>query len=188
MIPETGQSDSSELAGPTNGPRRSGLSRWGPTFLLLGVMALYLVATRSAPALEGWGTDFDTALAQAAASDRRVLVAFNMRGCPPCTMMDRMVLGKRAVRSALEGYVPVRVDVDQQRLLASRFQVFSTPTYAVIDRAGNLVARSEGYQSTNTFVKFLERGLTQPAHRLDRGVLLRPSGLQETGRYGSPDN
>ena len=137
--------------------RSDGRNRWGPALLLAGMAALYFVTTRPAPIPEGWGTDYGAAFAEAAAEDRKVLIAFYMQRCPPCTAMDRMVLSTSAVKSALAAYIPVRVDVDEQRELANRFEVLATPTYAVVDAEGGVLARCEGYQPVETFIKFLTR-------------------------------
>ena len=70
-------------------------------------------------------------------------------------MMDRTVLAAPEVQTALAGFVPVRVDVDREARLAGRLQVYATPTYAVLDSAGNLLAKVSGYQSVEAFVSFL---------------------------------
>ena len=128
----------------------------------MALAALYFfVATRSTPVLEGWGSDFDAAIVQAAVEKRNVVIAFNMQGCPACVAMDRTVLSNAAVRSALEGYIPVRVDIDEQRQLAYQFGVQGTPTYAVVDGDGRLLTTCTGYQPVKTFVRFLERASTE---------------------------
>ncbi len=140
----------------------SSRSRWSPTLLLLALAALYFfVATRSTPVLEGWGSDFDAAIVQAAVEKRNVVIAFNMQGCPACVAMDRTVLSNAAVRSALERFIPVRVDIDEQQQLAYQFGVQGAPTYAVVDGDGKLLTRCTGYQPVQTFVRFLERASTE---------------------------
>lgn len=143
----------------------SSRTRWSPALLLTALAVLYFfVATRSTPVPEGWGSDFDAALAQAVVEDRNVVIAFNMQGCPPCRAMDSTVLPDPAVRSALEEYIPVRVDVDEQQELANRFGVQGTPTYAVVGSNGRLLTKCAGYQPVKTFVSFLE-GASVPAGR-----------------------
>ncbi len=131
---------------------------WGLAFFVVCLIALYSITAGPAVVPEGWGTDYEAALTQATTGKRNVVVAFHMSACPPCLLMDRTVLGSSAVQEALGGFVPVRVDVDERRDLSARFGVFATPTYAVLDTEGRLVARCEGYQSVKAFVTFLERG------------------------------
>ncbi len=138
-------------------------SRWGLVFLIGCVVALYSITTRPATIPEGWGTKYEAALTEATAGNRNLVVAFHMNGCPPCLLMDRSVLGSAGVRSALADFVPVRVDVDKRPDLAARFSVLATPTYAVLDAQGRLIAKREGYQPVETFVTFLEQA-TAAAH------------------------
>ncbi len=135
---------------------------WGLAALLVCVLALYVWTDRPTPALAGWETNFERALAEAAARDKKVLVAFYMNGCPYCVAMDRTVLGTEAVRSAIKTYVPVRVNMEEQRELSNRYAVFGAPTFAVLDAEGRLLTRSEGFQAAETFIKFLERASTTP--------------------------
>lgn len=137
--------------------RRSGWAeRWGPTLLVAAALTVYFFLTRPAAAPAGWGDDFEAALMDAAATKRHVIIAFYSEGCPPCTAMDRTVLGAPAVQEALFGYLPVRLDVNRQREPALRYQVFATPTFVVIDEAGRELARCEGYQTVKEFVTFLK--------------------------------
>jgi thioredoxin-related protein len=133
--------------------------RWGPALLVICVLAFYYVMTRPPPIPEGWGTDFDAAMAEAAATDKRLVVAFSMHGCAPCVAMDRSVLPDKRVREALEAYIPVRVEIDRQMDVAARFGIFGAPTYAVIDAMGSVLAGCEGYQPVDQFIKFLAYGL-----------------------------
>ncbi len=150
----------------SEGKRSVGRSRWGPALLFGGVAALYFVTTRPSPVSEGWGTDYRAARAEAArtagskSDGRKVLIAFYMDGCPPCAAMDRLVLSTAAVRSALDAFVPVRVDVDKERELANQFEVLGTPTYAVVDADGGILAKCEGYQPVAAFMKFLAGSAT----------------------------
>ena len=128
---------------------------WGPVLLVVCAVAVYLVLNRPVPIPEGWLTDFTAAMAEARATDRRVLAAFALRGCAPCAAMDRSVLPSAPVRAALEEYVPVHVDLATERGLADRYGVFAAPTYAVIDSHGRLIARRDGYVPVDAFVEFL---------------------------------
>ena len=152
--------DSGKQIGAPPANRRS---RWGSVVLILAVVGLYILATRPAPPPEGWGTDFQAAILEAESTHRKVLVAFHMPGCPPCTVMNRTVLNREAVRHALGDYVPVQVDTTVHPELAARWGAYATPTYAVIDPDGRLVAKCEGPQSVEQFVRFLKRAANSPS-------------------------
>lgn len=134
--------------------------RWGSVALIVGVVALYLAATRPVPPPEGWSGDFRAALALATATNRSVLVAFHMNHCTPCVAMDRTVLRTDDVKKVLEHFVPLLVDVDRQRGLANRYGVFATPTYAVLNSRGALLAQCQGFQPVDEFVRFLRQAST----------------------------
>jgi len=138
-------------------PRKGELKRWGPAGLALLVVAFYYLATRPGPAPEGWLTEFGPATAQAAATNRCMLVQFTLPGCPACVTMKRTVLNKSQVIDALREFVPVHIDASKESELATRFGVYVTPSYAVVDPDGRLLAKAEGYVPVDEFVAFLNR-------------------------------
>jgi thioredoxin-related protein len=141
-------------APPPGRPHSSG-ARWRPILLIAIVLSVYFVLTRPQPPLEGWRTDFEAALGEAATSGRLILVAFSLPGCAPCKVMERTVLNRDEVRSALTRFVPVRVDLAERRDLANRFAAFSAPTYVIVSPEGRRLAHREGPQSVEQFVAFL---------------------------------
>ena len=138
---------------------RGVLARLTPVFVAIALVVLYYAVAGHSTPPQGWGSDYAAAIGTASETDRNVVVAFYSKGCPPCAAMDRNVLGSEAVRGELAGFVPVRVDAFQERELANRFGVQGTPTYAVIDPQGRLLARCDGYQPEERFVAFLRQAL-----------------------------
>lgn len=72
--------------------------------------------------------------------------------------MDRKVLPSRLVQDAIKRFVPVRVDAWKELDVTEKYQVYSTPTYAVLDSAGKLVLRTDGYLAAEDFISFLQAG------------------------------
>lgn len=72
--------------------------------------------------------------------------------------MDREVLPSRLVQDAIKQFVPVRVDAWKELDVTEKYQVFSTPMYAVLDSTGKMVLRADGYLSAEDFVSFLQAG------------------------------
>lgn len=142
---------------------RGSSSRLSILALMGGLLLVYLVIGRPTALPAGWSTDYAAAVSKAATTNRNLLVAFTMKGCPPCTAMDREVLGTRQVRAALSDLVPVHLDVDRDRELANRYEVYGTPTYAVITPGGRVLAKCEGYQPVEQFLRFLSRASQPPA-------------------------
>lgn len=159
-VNNTGMNDTSTQPMAATPAPSTGRFRYLLPLLFVGV--IYLV-TRPSAGPVGWADDYGAAMSEAVAGNKHVLVAFYMEGCPPCYAMDRTVLPSEAVTSALEQYVPVRLDVDRERELANRFQVIATPTFAVVDAQGRLVARTEGFLPVEEFVRFLGQARMKPA-------------------------
>ncbi len=143
----------------TERPKRSA---WTTVGLLVGILAIFVVMSMPAAAPAGWGEDFDEAVAAAADKQSYLIVAFHMQGCSPCREMERTVLASEQVESALKDYVKVRVDVDRERELANRFNVFGTPTFAVVNVRGDVLARCTGYQPIDQFLSFLRQVPPEP--------------------------
>jgi thiol-disulfide isomerase/thioredoxin len=103
-----------------------------------------------------WGTAIDTALTQAKASDKRVIIDFWTSWCGPCKTMDEWVWSDAAVAGVLGGgYVGVKLDGDLEKVLATKFNVIGYPTMIVLDPAGNEIARAVGYQSSKQMLELL---------------------------------
>lgn len=135
-------------------PRRGRKSIRTVGIIALAICGLYYATSWSTPTFADWEVSFTDAQIKAQATDRNMLVAFYMQGCPPCVIMDRTVLNTRTVKQALEGFVPVRLDAASDPA-AYRFGVFATPTFLVATPAGEVLAKREGYQSVDEFVAFL---------------------------------
>lgn len=130
--------------------------RDAPIFALAAaLLGLYLWNLRPPPPLKGWDATYEEALVKAEAEDKQVLLAFSMRSCPPCLLMERRVLPSGPVVEALKGYVPVKVDLPSRPELAERYGVYAAPTYVVTDARGEPVARTEGSTPAKEFAAFL---------------------------------
>jgi len=135
-------------------PRKSA-PRWALAALGVGVAIVFLAPSGTSSPPEGWGDDPQAAFDEAAGTSRRVVLGFYLPGCPPCAAMEHEVLPAKAVRTALDGFVPVLVNAITHPEFAERYQVEVTPTYIITDAQGNQLARSVGYQSVDEFVAFV---------------------------------
>lgn len=133
---------------------------WTTVMLVAGMLGLYFVVTRTPAGPEGWGSNFNAAMAEAGTSGKNVVLDFYLDGCPPCEAMDKFVLSTHEVRSALAGMIPVRLNGAKHREVARRYNVMATPTYIVVNPAGESLARTEGYMSTDEFIAFLNAAKT----------------------------
>jgi thiol:disulfide interchange protein len=117
----------------------------------------YQAAGAEAPASAiAWRTDFDATLAEARASNKRVLVDFSADWCPPCVAMKHDVWPDPQVARAVDAeYVPLLVDADRDTVLAARYQVSSIPTVLLLDADGRVVKRNDGFLPRSGMLRFL---------------------------------
>jgi thiol:disulfide interchange protein len=117
----------------------------------------YKAAGADAPASAiAWRTDLDAALAEARASNKRVIVDFYADWCPPCVAMKHDVWPHPQVARAIEaGYVPLLVDADRDTVLGARYQVSALPTVLLLDADGRVVKRNDGFLPRSGMLRFL---------------------------------
>jgi len=116
-------------------------------------------------------SDFATGLERASAERRPVLAYFTANWCGYCKKMDRTTWKSPDVIERLAGLVAVRVDVDETQPrngqagadVASRYGVRGTPTLAVLDSNGKVLARTSGYLDESQLLEWLDRSAGRPA-------------------------
>lgn len=103
--------------------------------------------------------DFDDALVRARAEDKLVLVDVYTDWCTWCRKLDHDVFRDARVTAALKDVLPIRVNAEKGggRSVADRYRVRGLPTLLFLNPDGNVVARSEGYISAESFLKLLEK-------------------------------
>ena len=122
------------------------------------VLILSLAGILSAPMAIAEDLFFEGDLAaaqkEAKASSKLVMIDFKAEWCGPCKMLDRTTWKDENVISSVKGKaVAVKVDVDENRELASKYSIHSLPTVIFIDGDGNEVSRFIGYRDAEGFLK-----------------------------------
>ena len=153
--------DSQKTNGAAPSTARSGRlgrqSLWPILVLLAVCVAAFAWANRPVRSAVAWQHDFDAAKRQAAAEKRLLLVEFVSAGCGPCRAMDRDVFSKPEAADALDGFIPVRLDINTHRQLARDFGVNATPTLLVLSPDGKLVTANVGAVPMRYFLLFLDQ-------------------------------
>ncbi len=139
----------------------SGIGPSGPLVIVGVCLLVYFMIGRPAGTLNGWGTDFEAAMATARKDHKSVLLAFHSKNCPPCVSMARTVLNEPAVEQRLKDFVPVHVDLFERVDLGTRFNVIGTPTYIVLSPEGKVLAERIGYIPIKDFIAFLSDALNR---------------------------
>jgi thiol:disulfide interchange protein DsbD len=124
---------------------------------------LGLLPASSAPAptkaLQGWlEQDLETALAQAKASGKPVLVDTYADWCAQCKELDETTWPDPQVSAWIQANaVAVRIDTDRVRKdLAPRLGILSYPTVLLLDGDGKELRRLLGFQKPEAMLKFLK--------------------------------
>ena len=85
-----------------------------------------------------WRATLADAKKESAASKKPVLAYFTATWCSPCQRMRHETWPDARVEKALEGYVPVKIDVDQFPDLARQFEIDGIPRLQVIAPDGTV--------------------------------------------------
>ncbi len=103
-----------------------------------------------------WLTDLDEAKALAAKTGKRIFVDFMATWCGPCKMLDADVLQTDRFKSiAKKSFVLLRIDVDAQKSIASKYNIEAMPTQMVLAKDGSVIAQTVGYGGPEAFYAFL---------------------------------
>lgn len=92
-----------------------------------------------------WLRDFEEAVKLAKTSNKLVMVDFMATWCGPCKMMEAQVFNTDEFKKLTANMVLVKVDVDVQTQIASRYGVTSMPTVKFINGKGEVVHEFVGY-------------------------------------------
>ena len=129
-------------------------------FVAVMSMALWVRPHETVP----WKTDFRAAQAESQRTGKPMLLDFTADWCGPCQEMRRTTWSDHQVAKALEQYVAVQVDLDNNAELASRFAVNAIPYLVVLDANGHVLQTSEGLLSPEQFIGWLRSvPATRPA-------------------------
>lgn len=110
--------------------------------------------------------DYQAALKQAQAENKRIFIDFTGYTCTNCRWMEANMFPKPAVRAELEKFVRVRLYTDGegepyegfQKMQEARFGTVALPLYALVTPEDQITAKFEGLtRDENEFVAFLKK-------------------------------
>lgn len=108
-----------------------------------------------------WLTDLAPALRKAKETGRPIMIDFYADWCGPCKMLDAQTYSDDRVAEASTNLVMVRIDVDRNQPLSSRYGVQSIPTILVLNAEGKEIDRAVGFMAVEPMLKMIERATTQ---------------------------
>ncbi len=131
-----------------------------------------------------WLSDYDTALAEAKAEGKPLLIDFTGYTCTNCRLNEKRVFPQPSVQREFADYVRVQLYTDggadgpkNQALEQAKFGDVALPLYGVINpQTGAVVAQTAGVQSVDGFTRFLT-----DAQGVQRVTLRSRSGISDRG-------
>lgn len=95
-----------------------------------------------------WGNDLNQAMEEAKKSNKTIFIDFYADWCSYCGEMDEETYtDPQVVGKLTQNYVLLKVDVDENPSLSSKYKAYSLPTIVIVDSSGNEIKRIIGYQT-----------------------------------------
>ena len=113
----------------------------------------------AAPPRMAWEPTFQQALKDARRSGRPIMVDFSADWCQPCHMLAEQTFTNSRVIQASRHWIAARVDVDEQRDLAARYQITALPTVAFLRPNGAVIGGSEGFLPPDDMLIVMKRAV-----------------------------
>ncbi|AUB55753.1 hypothetical protein BK008_02275 [Methanobacterium sp. MZ-A1] len=116
--------------------------------LVLSIHTLTSNETESNTSSIQWGNDLNQAMEEAKKSNKTIFIDFYADWCSYCGEMDEETFTDPQVKEKLtQNYVLLKVDVDKNPDLSSKYRAYSLPTIVIVDSSGNEIKRIIGYQT-----------------------------------------
>jgi thiol:disulfide interchange protein DsbD len=106
-----------------------------------------------------WLTSYEAALRTAHDQRRPVMIDFYTDWCGWCKKLDADTYVDTQVISASVDFVSLKIDADQERAIAARYNITGFPTILFIDSAGKEVHRIVGYRPPQAFLVEMKTAL-----------------------------
>jgi len=179
-----------EFFAPQKGETMPALSRFAAIALLVAFGAAGATDLPSAPnspisAIQ-WQPSFEAALQVAAQTGRPLFVHFWAPWCSPCMRIERDVFTQPAIHQVINSqFVPVKLNLDDHRLLAVRYHVSAIPTDVILSPQADLIATAPSASSLNMYVFQLNQMAATARSMLGAGTVQVSGQAPQVDRFGA---
>lgn len=104
-----------------------------------------------------WTTSYEAAQKMALIENKLIVIDFWADWCGPCKKMDRDSWNTEEVSKIMENFIGLKIDIDTETLLSSRYGVRGIPNVYIIDPNGNVLVDSIGYMDKIDLSNFLKK-------------------------------
>lgn len=103
-----------------------------------------------------WYTNLDAAIAEAQKTNKPIFAVFSASWCPACQQLESETFVDDKVKQKLDqNYVAVKIDVDTNPELSSKYGIYSIPALIFMNSNGTETKRLEGYRSPDQLLSAL---------------------------------
>lgn len=103
----------------------------------------------------GWLYDLTFAQKIAQSNNKLILIDFWATWCGPCKKMDQEVWSQSEIAAIKDNFIPVKIDVDNEKSLAMEYNVRSIPMLILMDYKGQVIHSYIGYNGKTNLVNFI---------------------------------
>lgn len=151
---------------------------FGLSFLITTALVLSLAASgyagrswlqRKHGAAIKWTYNLDEGLARAKKLGKPVMIDFMAVWCPPCKAMEDSTFSNRSVVRKAGDFVPVRIDIDKQRDVATKYNGLARkyggvgiPNILFLAADGKKLKHIVGYYGPQQLVAAMDSALAVP--------------------------
>ena len=98
--------------------------------------------------------DFKPGLAKSKQSSKTAMIYFYAQTCPSCTQMENKTWkDTRVIKTLNTRYIPIKVDVDQDKAVAVLYNVYYLPTIWFVKPDGQSLGNRIGFIPTDLLLK-----------------------------------
>lgn len=91
--------------------------------------------------------------------NKPIVIQFTASWCGACRTMESGTLNSLEVQKVSDDYIWAKIDIDEHRSLAQKYQVTLIPQTTVLDTERQLIVTKKGAMGSAAFIRFLEKGV-----------------------------
>lgn len=100
--------------------------------------------------------DYKEALELSAKNNKNIFIFFEADWCSWCKKMKSEVLDSKEISSELESkYIILYVDVDNNKILSTKYKVKSIPEFLILSKDEDVLIRNSGYLNSEQFLSII---------------------------------